>query len=484
MKENSENCATLRLQDLSPEALQSLHPAVEKLILSLIKRVEEQEREIRELRARLNQNSSNSSKPPSSDPPWIIKKRETPTGRQRGGQKGHEGHYRKMLPPEKVNHTLDCYPSRCKNCDTGIENGKESSTDPLRHQVAELTHVRAEVTEYRLHFVECHCCGMETCADLPEGLTWSNFGLRLQAIVALLTGRYRLSRREAEEILQVLFGVEISLGSVSQIEHRISEAIADPVKEAQNAVGQSAVVNTDETGWREANKKAWLWVGVTPQIAVFQISSNRGSEAARQLLGEDFQGIVGSDRWKAYNCFPMERRGICHAHLKRDFQKIEDIGGASKAIGEWGLAEEKRLFEMWEDFKCGKSTREELQANLVPLRARMKRLLFRAQESGDKKTEGMCRDIYKHWEAMWTFAFVEGLDPTNNVAERSLRKGVLWRKGSFGTQSKRGSRFVERILTVTETCRRQGRKVVDFLHDALLATITGKPAPSLLPGSS
>ena len=224
-----------------------------------------------------------------------------------------------------------------------------------------------------------------------------------------------------------------------------------------------------------------MWVGVTPQIAVFRIDPNRDSGAVCRLLGENFQGFVGSDRWRAHNCIPMKRRGICHSHLKRDFQKIEDFGGASKSIGEWGLAEEKRLFEMWNDFKSGKVTRQELQANLVPLRARMKRLLSRGQESGDKKTEGMCRDIYKHWEALWTFAFVEGVEPTNNAAERSLRKGVLWRKGSFGTQSNRGSRFVERILTVAETCRRQGRKVIDFLHDALLSALAIKPAPSLLP---
>jgi transposase len=495
MKDRFENDAAL-FQSLPPEALKTLHPAVRELLISIIRRVAELEaenrvlreenrafrEEVRELRSRLGENSSNSSKPPSSDPPWVPpKEQKPPSGRQRGGQKGHRGHHRELLPPEEVD-VVERYPEKCEDCNESLDkNIDDSPVEAHRHQVIDMPPVSAEIIEYQLHALKCHRCGKITRAALPEGVSWSSFGPGLQATVALLTGRYRLSRRETEEFLQDLLGVRLSLGSVSEIEQKVSDAIELPVEEAKEAMRSAPVVGVDETGWREANKRAWLWTGVTPQLAIFHIDYRRDAGAALRLLGENFQGIVNSDRWKAYRAFPFERRGICHAHLIRDFQKIKDFGGASRATGEWGLSEEERIFKMWDHFNNGDWTRSELEANLVPLRARVRRLLERGEGCGDKKTEGMCRDILRHWEALWTFSHKDGVDPTNNAAERALRKGVLWRKGSFGTQSELGSRFAERILTVTETCRRQGRRIIDFLVDAIKARITGQPAPSLLP---
>jgi len=478
-----------QLQSLPLEELATLHPAVRDLLITLIKCVSELENEnrtlkeeVRTLKSRLGENSSNSSKPPSSDPPWIQpKQQKPPSGRPKGGQKGHPGHHREFMPQDKDNQAQHHYPETCEECGASLkDNPAALLVDTLRHQVIDIPLLAAAIVEHLLHAMKCPRCRKVTRAKLPEDVTWSPFGPGLQATVALLTGRYRLSRREAEGFLQDILGIKLSLGSVCAIEQTISAAIEAPVEEIQKTAANAAVVNIDETGWQEGNRRAWLWSAVTPDLAIFHINYKRGADAALQLLGSDFRGIVGSDRWKAYRCFPIERRGICHAHLIRDFKKMISFGGISKSIGEWGLAEEIRMFDLWERFKNGEMTRQALAEECVPLKARMKRLLTRGQQCGDKKTEGMCKDILWHWKALWTFIQVEGVEPTNNAAERVLRKGVLWRKGSFGTQSEAGSRFVERILTVAETCRRQGLKLMDFLVDALKARVAGKPAPSLL----
>ena len=191
--------------------------------------------------------------------------------------------------------------------------------------------------------------------------------------------------------------------------------------------------------------------------------------------------MVGSDRWSAYNRFPAERRALCHAHLKRDFQALVDRGGEAEPIGRWGLVEIERLFARWHRFRAGELDRQELRRRLVPLQARMGRLLRRGQESPDRKAAGVCRGLTQWWAALWTFARVEGVEPTNDVSERALRPAVLWRKGSFGSDSEAGSRFAARLLTVVATCRQQGRSPLAFLVAAGEAALRGSPPPSLLP---
>src|ERR687894_23174 len=237
----------------------------------------------------------------------------------------------------------------------------------------------------------------------------------------------------------------------------------------------------DETGWRQAKQRAWLWTVVTATLTVFRIDRTRSGAAVEALLGPDFRGVVGSDRWSAYNRFPAERRALCHAHLKRDFQALVDRGGEAEPIGRWGLAEIERLFALWHRFRAGEYDRQELRRRLVPLQARLGRLLRRGQENPDRKASGLCRQLTKWWAALWTFARVEGVEPTNNVAERALRPTVLWRKGSFGSDSEAGSRFAERLLTVAATCRQQGRGLLNFLVAAGEAAVHGTVAPSLLP---
>jgi transposase len=260
-----------------------------------------------------------------------------------------------------------------------------------------------------------------------------------------------------------------------------SAALAPVVAEAQAVVQEAAVVNVDETGWRQEKQRAWLWTAVTAALTVFRIDRTRSGAAMEALLGPDFAGVVGSDRWSAYNRFPATRRALCYAHLKRDFQSLVDRGGEAEPIGRWGLAEIERLIALWHRFRAGAFGREELQRRLIPLQARLGRLLRRGQETPDRKAAGLCRELTKWWPALWTFARVEGVEPTNNGAERALRPAVLWRKGSFGSDSGVGSRFAERLLTVAATCRQQARGLLDFLVAAGEAALYGTAAPSLLP---
>jgi transposase len=260
-----------------------------------------------------------------------------------------------------------------------------------------------------------------------------------------------------------------------------SAALAPTIKEAQAAVQQADAVNMDETGWRQEQRRAWLWTVVTGALTVFWIDRSRGGAVVDALLGSEFTGVVGSDRWSAYSRFPAERRALCWAHLKRDFQGLLDRGEEAAPFGRWGLAEIERLFALWHRFRAGEFDRQDLCRRLVPLQARLGRLLRRGQESPDRKAAALCRELRKWWPALWTFARVEGVEPTNNVSERALRPAVLWRKGSFGSDSAAGSRFAERLLTVVATCRQQGRGLLDFLMAAGEAALQGTAAPSLLP---
>jgi transposase len=347
--------------------------------------------------------------------------------------------------------------------------------------VVELLPLAVRVTEYQMGVRHGPVGGKRTRADLPPGVPRRSFGARLTAVVALLSGRYRLSRREVPQALQDLWQVRLSLGAVVRQEHAQSAALAPVVEEARAAVQQAAVVNMDETGWREERQRAWLWAVVTAELTVFRIDRHRSGAVVERLLGAEFAGVVGSDRWSAYRRFPAEQRALCHAYLKRDFQALVDRGGEAEAIGRWGLAEIERLFVLWHRFRAGEFGRAELRRRLIPLQARLGRLLRRGQESPDRRAAGLCRELTKWWAALWTFARVEGVEPTNNLSERALRPAVLWRKGCFGSDSAAGSRFAERLLTAVATCRQQGRRLVDFLVAAGEAALRGTAAPSLLP---
>jgi transposase len=440
------------------------------------------EEHIRELEARLGQDSSNSSRPPSSDPQAPRKRQVLPSGRKRGGQPGHRGVFRRLRPVEQVDEIVAVMPERCRHCQQPFpEPAGRPRGRVWRHQVVELLPLAVRVTAYQMSVRRCPACGKLTRADLPAGVPRRPFGARLTAVIALRSGRYRLSRREVRQLLQDLWEIKLSLGAVVRQEQAQSAALAPVVAEVRAAVQQAAAVNMDETGWRQAKQRAWLWTVVLTELPVFQIDRRRGGAVVDGLLGAEFRGVVGADRWSAYRRFPAEQRALCWAHLKRDFQGLVDRGGEAEPVGRWGLAEIERLFVLWHRFRAGEYARPELQRRLIPLQARLGRLLRRGQASPDRKAAGLCRELTKWWAALWTFARVEGVEPTNNGAERALRPTVLWRKGSFGSESEAGSRFAERLLTVVATCRQQGRGLLDFLVAAGEAALLGTAPPSLLP---
>lgn len=444
-------------------------------------RVAELEAIIRELQVRLKQDSTNSSLPPSANPPHgRTPVRKKKTGRKRGGQPGHPPHLRERLPPERLQQVIPYVPENCRDCGAALP-AEAGATDPepTWHQSIELPPMAAVVTEYQGHARTCPHCGIVTRASIPESIRAHTFDPRFTAAIAYLIGRLHVSRRDTEEAVETLFQVPVSLGTVSNLEQEVSAALASAHVEAQQAVQDAPVKHVDETGWKEAGQKRWLWVGATTRVACFVIAIGRGFPGFVSLLGEKMTGILCTDRWSVYGCWDRNLRQVCWAHLKRDFQKLVDRGGASASHGRRGLAVVHILFHEWHRFRGGGS-RAQLQRELDPLRAAMREGLGAGTRCRDSKTATFCQNLLDLEPALWTFLSHNDVEPTNNHAERVLRKGVLWRKNAFGCQSAEGCRFVERILTVTQTLRLQGRPVFAYLAEAVAAHRAGSPIPQLL----
>ena len=464
---------------ISTEDWSATPPAVRELIGLLLQRLGALEQQIAQLQERLNQNSGNSSKPPSSDPPNAPPRpKRTPSGRKLGGQPGHIGHTRPLKPLDQVQDIIQLRPTRCGTCGTLLLG---EDPQPQRHQVTELPRLEPHVTEYRRHTLTCLACGAKTQDAWPADMPSGDFGPRLQATIGYLSGRMGMSQRDLTETLTAVFHTDIGLGSISAVETIVSEALAQPVTDAQTYVQHQIAANVDETGWREQAKRAWLWVAATPLVSVFLVLTTRGAKGAHQLLGETFHGMGGSDRWSAYNWLDPHRRQLCWAHLKRDFQKLVERGGESQRLGEAFLAQVESLFRLWQRVRDGTLSRQDFQTQVAPIRTQVHTLLCEGIALSQDKTRHTCENLLKLEPALWTFVDHEGIEPTNNHAERCLRRAVLWRRRSFGTQSETGSRFVERVLTAVTSLRLQKRDVLDYLTAACVAAIRGDKPPSLLP---
>lgn len=427
-----------------------------------------------ELRAQLGKNSQNSSKPPSSDPPGVERPKKEPTGRRPGGQPGHKGHQRELLEPDEV---VAVKPERCACCGRRL-HGEDRA--PRRHQVVDLPPVKPYVIEYQLAELGCEC-GARTRAELPAGVPAGAFGPRMTAMVAICTGKFRMSKRSVQELLADFCGVKVGLGSISKMEQAVSAAVAPAVEAAEAHVRTQAVVHPDETGWREHGERRWLWTATTGQVSVFCIDRSRGADVAKRLLGEDFGGVTVSDRWCGYNWLEASRRQICWAHLDRDFTDIAERGPDTIGIGIGLLRNSNKMFRWWHRVRDGTLARADFQRRMRPVERAILETLWYGSRNPDQKVAGTCRDILKHQRSLFTFVHVEGVEPTNNAAERSLRHAVIWRKGSFGTWSPGGSAFVARILTVVTTLRQQGRHTLDYVTAACAAALQGHSPASLLP---
>jgi transposase len=448
--------------------------SVRALVLVLLDR-------LRDLEARLNQHSANSSKPPSSDPPSAPPRpTKTPRGRPRGGQVGHVGATRPLIPPEQVDEIVPLYPDTCPRCQTALAPTLPEVLPLVRTQVWDIPPIQPSITEYQQHTLVCPTCQSRIQAPLPSHAPPTTFGPHATALAGLLHGRYRLSERETADFLAAVCGLPISLGSIASCCERVSTALA-PIDAAVHALVQTqAVANIDETSWREENRRVWLWTMVTAGATCFRIAAGRGRTALQALLGEQFGGIVGSDRLKAYNILPDGRRQICWAHLLRNLRHLADYQHPDSWWAERMLAQVDGLFLAWHAYRNGLFDHVLLQQALVPIRSAMRELLTTGRAIRWYRIQGFSAELLTHWDALWTFSTTDGVEPTNNAAERALRPAVLWRKGCFGTQSVAGSRFVERVLTVTATCAQQGRKLFDLLVEALRAAWSGQPAPVLV----
>ena len=448
----------------------------------LLEELQEQRQRIQELDAHLRINSSNSSLPPSSDRPGARKyPPKTPTGRKAGGQLGHPGHTRRRLPPDCVDHTIHYIPDTCAHCQAPLPaQAGPRDPAPVWHQVAELPALPAVVTEHQAHGRQCLHCGHVTWARIPAEIAAHSFGPRLAAAVVFLSSRCHGSKRLVAEIVETLFRVPIAVGSICNLATEASAALTPAYAAAEEAVRQAPVKNADETGWNQAGKLCWLWMAVTQQVAFFKLCIGRGKANLRELLGQRPQGTVGSDRCGAYNIVDLAMRQVCWAHLKRDFQKWLDRGGEGVAIGQAGLVAVAQVFALWRDFRQGQMDRSTLRTKLGPICVELHHALEAQRDCTDKRVRRFCRNILGVYPALWTFARVEGVEPTNNHAERTLRLAVIWRKISFGNHSEAGCRFTERILTVVQTLRLQHRNVMDYLEQAMVAHRAGQPIPALI----
>jgi len=451
-------------------------------------RITELKAQVAELRERLGMNSSNSHKPPASDSPKDQakkknkRKKKKNKRRSRASGKGKGGHQRAMVPVEEVDHFHPCKPTNCACCGLPLDG---EDPQPQRHQVTELPEKLYEVHEYQLHSLACSDCGHETRASLPEGVSKSHFGPCLKAFMVLLTGVFAISRRKAQALLSEM-GIDVAVGSISKAEGQATVALQAPVEAVAEVARAARVANVDETSWKTKGERRWLWVLCFSTGALFLVQKRRNTDAAQTLLGKEFDGVVGCDRWGAYNWVEDERKQLCWAHLDRDFLAMADSQNAeAKAVGMALVLASDALFHFWWRVRDGTLEREEFQRIVDEnLRPHVHALLFEGSECGHKKTRGVCRHILKREAALWTFVYHEGVEPTNNSAERALRGGVLWRKRSFGSQSKRGERFVERILTMAATLKVQARSTFAYLTELFGNLAKGDSAPPLIPADA
>jgi transposase len=427
------------------------------------------------LEARLGQTPANSSKPPSCTHPHAKPAARAPKSkRPRGGQAGHPKHERPLLPPEQCQQVIALVPSVCRRCGRTL-TGRDPA--PLRHQVWELPVITPIVTEYQQRRLVC-ACGCRTCGALPPGVPDGQAGPRLIAFAALLMACFRQSKRRAAQFLSTILNQPASPAWLVSLQRRAAEAVAPAYGELARQLPQEPAPHIDESPTKEGAAKAWVWTVVAAGFTFFACRTSRAAGVLKELLGAAFAGIIHCDRARMYRGFG--RLQWCWAHLKRDFQALIDSPCRTRQrLGHDLLRPTRELFALWQRVRDGTLPFADFQAQVQPIRRRIDALLLRGYFNA--LTFGFCQELVEHRENLWTFVDVERIEPTNNAAERALRHAVIWRKLSFGTQSAAGSRFVERLLTVIETCRRQGRDAFAWLSGAVRAHFNNQPAPSLLP---
>jgi transposase len=456
--------------------LEAENAALKARTAELEKKVEDLTKLVLTLKEQLDRNSSNSNKPPSSDTPaQKAERRGKGTGGKRGGQTGHSGSTRELVPPEQVNEFQPLFPAECENCWSPLPQVPGSKVQ--RIQTIELPPLKAYVIEWLRHCVTCPRCRHKTWASISQ-IPTTPFGPRLSAVIGLITGVYHLSRRAAVSLLSDVLGIDISLGAVSAVEERVSDAVKPAVDEAWGKLDEAPVRHTDGTSWFQAGVMCSLWTIATAAVTVFKILANGQATTLAPLFGKKL-GILVSDRATALKFWAMERRQICFAHLLRKAISFSERDGPAGAIGREMLDLIGILFDYWDQLRDGELSRDKFRELMASVRRQFEALLERGRAAKLPHVSGSCEDILEHRTALWTFVEHEGVEPTNNHAERELRAFVLWRKRSFGTQSERGNLFAERLMTVAHTARKQNKNVLEFLTACCTAARTGGTPPSL-----
>ncbi|MEA5537325.1 IS66 family transposase [Crocosphaera sp. XPORK-15E] len=434
------------LERISPEDWEKTPISVKKLVEEMAQKIEQLEKKLtqvltvqEQLLEKVNQTSKNSSLPPSSDPPGVKKKQSIKkSGKKRGGQPGHQGSSRELYPIEDCREIIEHHPEQCPSCGEPLSG---SDINPYRHQIVEIPPISPIVVEHRLHKLTCSSCGTKTRATLPEEVNPTGYGVRVVALVALLSGVYRNSQRMVQSAMLEVFGISMSLGTVNKLRIEASNAVANCVDEAKLYIQNAEVVGADETSFNQGNidgsnpsqRKAWLWVAVTPLVTFFEITLTRCTQGAKDLLGENFGGILNSDRHGAYNWVDKTRRQLCWAHLRRDFLKISERPGVSAELETALVKQQEKLFELWHRVRDGTLSRDDFGELVQNIRSSIKATLTEAdsysigtrEKTPLAKTVRTCRQLLKVESAMWLFVATVGLEPTNNAAERAIRPAVI-----------------------------------------------------------
>lgn len=462
--------------------------AVVKVLLEMDARIKALELQVRLLEdkvASLSNNSTNSSKPPSSDGPRVVRPKKKKSSRSAGGQKGHKGHKRELLCADKMDNVLDHYPPTCENCAAPMDPETcERTSEPTRHQTFDLPEIiKPVMSEHRCHELECESCGHKTRAELPAEVAQSQFGPRVHGAVAYLTSVHKIGRRGIVEIMNTLFGLNLCLGSVCNCIHRVSPELEAVAEEARQGLPDSLNLNIDETGWKCKGDRRYLWVFVSPLAVYFSIAASRGAKVLKSVLGEVFNGVITSDDHSAYNSYHKNGvRQLCWAHIIRKLKGLKEGRSSPDAwmFSKNMLHEIGQIFACWHAFKDGIISRSQLLNATVLMRARMKNYCLKYSKSSDKQVRTRAKRLLRYWHCLFTFLTHEGVEPTNNAAESGLRPAVQWRKLCFGNQSEAGERFTERILTVTRTCQLRGKNAFHFLAELMETAFKGSTRPSLI----
>jgi transposase len=446
--------------------------------LDLQERLAEMESQVGRLRVKAATNSSNSSMPASSDKPGdreraAKERRERRNGsaaailrdpnapqRKVGAQPGHQGHCRVVDRAVRPDVLVVTRPETCPRCKAALDETAPQFKDPKLELVYDFDPFerRFKTIGYFRHSVKCPVCKRVVFGKAPS----SPFGDGLVALVAVLRGRLRVGLPEIVAFLGDCAGIQISLGAAAKLCQVAAAAMAKRHEELLAIVKSAEVVYTDETSWQNQGARGFVLLAASKEAVVFQIGSGSCHVAdVDALLGEvSGDRIVVSDRGKVFDHLIVGNREVCHCHLARNFKKLESYGGASAVLGKALLGQERELFRAWHAFQKD-GDRDALQARLAPVQAEMRELL----EAGSRSVIDweFCQGILKVWEALWTFARRDGVEPTNNPGERALRHIVLWRQSLLETKSDWGCRFVERIETLIADCKIHGRNLLQVL---------------------